>query len=248
MILVLGGTSDSIEICHLLNQYKLSYVVSVTTSYGEELARKCTDNVLLKKLTIEDMVDYIKENNITKIIDATHPYAVEVSSNAIKACEILDIDYLRFERESLINKIDYDNKYIVDNIEEACKVANNLGNNIFIGTGSKNLNLYKEMIKDKNLIARVLPTSEVLINCEKIGFNADNIIAMKGPFSEEMNEVTYRQYKIDLVITKESGSAGGFLEKVNACKRLNIPVIIIKRKGINYPNKVGNIEELKVLL
>ena len=64
MILVLGGTSDSIEICHLLNQYKLSYVVSVTTSYGEELARKCTDNVLLKKLTIEDMVDYIKENNI----------------------------------------------------------------------------------------------------------------------------------------------------------------------------------------
>lgn len=248
MILVLGGTSDSIEICNLLNQYKLCYVVSVTTSYGEELARKCTDSVLLKKLTIEDMVDYIKEHSITKIIDATHPYAVEVSRNAIKACETLEIEYVRFERESLINKIDYDNKYIVEDIEEACKIANNLGNNIFIGTGSKNLHLYKEMIKDKNLIARVLPTSEVLINCEEIGFNADNIIAMKGPFSEEMNEVTYRQYKIDLVITKESGRAGGFLEKVNACKKLNIPVIIIKRKGINYPNKVGSIEELKGLI
>lgn len=248
MILVLGGTSDSIEICNLLNKYKLSYVVSVTTSYGEELARKCTDSVLLKKLTIEDMVNYIKEHSITKIIDATHPYAVEVSRNAIKACETSEIEYLRFERESLINKIDYDNKYIVEDIKEACKVANNLGNNIFIGTGSKNLNLYKEMIKDKNLIARVLPTSEVLINCEEIGFNADNIIAMKGPFSEEMNEVTYRQYKIDLVITKESGRAGGFLEKVNACKKLNIPVIIIKRKDINYPNKVGSIEELKGLI
>ena len=56
MILVLGGTSDSIEICNLLNKHNLSYFVSVTTVYGEELARRCTDKVLLKKLTIEDRI------------------------------------------------------------------------------------------------------------------------------------------------------------------------------------------------
>ena len=98
MILVLGGTSDSIEICNLLNKHNLSYFVSVTTVYGEELARRCTDKVLLKKLTIEDMVDFIKENKIDKVIDATHPYAVEVSTNAIKACELSNIKYIRFER------------------------------------------------------------------------------------------------------------------------------------------------------
>ena len=97
---------------------------------------------------------------------------------------------------------------------------------------------------NKNLITRVLPTSEVLISCENLGFNADNIIAMKGPFTQEMNESTYKQYDIDLVITKESGIAGGFLEKVNACKTLNIPVVIIKRKEMNYPNTIGNIEKL----
>ncbi|WP_455538998.1 precorrin-6A reductase [Terrisporobacter sp.] len=244
MILVLGGTSDSIEICNLLNKYNLSYFVSVTTPYGEELARKCTDKVLLKKLTIEDMIDFIKQNNIEKIIDATHPYAVEVSSNAIKACEILKTKYIRFERESLINQINYDNKYLVETVEQACEVANKIGKNIFIGTGSKNLSIYKELIKNKNLVARVLPTSEVLLSCENLGFNADNIIAMKGPFTEELNESTYRQYNIDLVITKESGVAGGFLEKVNACKTLNIPVVIIKRKEMNYPNTIGTIEKL----
>ena len=67
---------------------------------------------------------------------------------------------------------------------------------------------------------------------------------MKGPFTQEMNESTYKQYDIDLVITKESGIAGGFLEKVNACKKLNIPVVIIKRKEMNYPNTIGNIEKL----
>ena len=248
MILVLGGTSDSIEICNLLNKAKADYAVSVTTTYGEELAKKCTDNVILKKLTLEDMIDYIKINNITKIIDSTHPYAVEVSTNAIKASQITNIKYIRFERESLINEIDYKDKYIVDDIDEACEIANKIGKNIFIGTGSKNLYLYKEKIKNKNLIARVLPTSEVLISCEELGFNADNIIAMKGPFSIEMNEATYKQYNIDLVITKESGKAGGFLEKIQACENLNIPVIIIKRKEMNYPNTIGKMKELIELI
>ena len=244
MILVLGGTSDSLEICNLLNEKNVDYIVSVTTSYGEDLAKKCSNKIILKKLTIEDMVDFINKNSITKMIDATHPYAVEVSTNAIKASQITNIKYLRFERESLINYVDYENKHIVNDINEACEVANKIGHNIFIGTGSKNLYLYKEKIKNKNLIPRVLPTSEVLISCEELGFNADNIIAMKGPFSVEMNESTYKQYNIDLVITKESGLAGGFLEKVQACKNLNIPVIIIKRKEMNYPNTIGKIQDL----
>ena len=244
MILVLGGTSDSIEICNLLNKKKINYAVSVTTSYGEKLAKKCTQNVILRKLTLKDMIYYINENSVTKIIDSTHPYAVEVSNNAIEASQITNINYIRFERESLIKDIDYKNKYIVNDIEEACEIANKIGHNIFIGTGSKNLYLYKEKIKNKNLIPRVLPTSEVLISCEELGFNADNIIAMKGPFSVEMNESTYKQYNIDLVITKESGVAGGFLEKIKACDNLNIPVIIIKRKEMNYPNTVGKIQDL----
>ena len=135
MILVLGGTSDSIEICNLLNKHNLSYFVSVTTAYGKEIASKCTDKVLLKKLTIEDMIEFIKENKIDKVIDATHPYAVEVSTNAMKSCELSNIRYIRFERESLINEIDYDDKYLVETVEEACEVANKVGNNIFIGTG-----------------------------------------------------------------------------------------------------------------
>ena len=194
------------------------------------------------------MVSLIKEKNITQIIDATHPYATVVSSNAIECSKIINIDYVRFERESLIKQIDYENKYVVENIEQACQIANEIGNNIFIGTGSKNLDKYIELIKEKNLIARVLPTSEVLESCERLGLNADNIIAMKGPFSEEMNIATYKQYNIDLLITKESGVAGGFLEKINACKVLNIPVIIISRKKIDYPKVINNIEDIEKII
>ena len=102
-----------------------------------------------------------------------------------------------------------------------------------------------EYMPHRNLIVRVLPTSEVIISCENLGLNADNIIAMKGPFSESINEEMYRHYNIDIVITKESGKSGGFLEKVNACKSLNIPVVIIAREKLKYPYVVNEIEEIE---
>ena len=61
MILVLGGTSDSIHICNKLNDMGLPYIVSVTTEYGRDIAKKATENVFLGKLTKEDMVSLIKE-------------------------------------------------------------------------------------------------------------------------------------------------------------------------------------------
>ena len=198
MILVLGGTSDSLEICDRINKYEdLPYTLSVTTSYGEDLARKHAKNVITGKLTKD---------------------------------------------------ISYENKYIVSSIEEACKIAREKGRNIFIGTGSKNLPKIVELIPDRNLIVRVLPTSDVILSCESVGLNADNIIAMKGPFSQSINEEFYKHYNVDIVVTKESGIAGGFLEKVNACETLQIPVVIITREKINYPLVVNEIDELEKLL
>jgi len=249
MILVLGGTSDSLEICDRINKYKnLPYILSVTTSYGEDLARKYAKNVITGKLAKEDMINFIEQNNINKIIDATHPYAIEVSKNAIQCATELKIDYIRYERKSLIDSINYENKYIVNSIEDACKIAREKGRNIFIGTGSKNLPQIVDFIPDRNLIVRVLPTSDVILSCENLGLNADNIIAMKGPFNQSINEEFYKHYDIDIVITKESGTAGGFLEKVNACEALKIPVVIIAREKINYPIVVNDIDELEKLI
>jgi len=128
MILVLGGTSDSLEICDRLNKNKdLLYILSVTTSYGEDLAKKHAKNVITGKLSEEDMIDFIEKNNINKIIDATHPYAIKVSKNTIKCAKEKNIDYLRYERKSLIEEISYKNKYVVGSVEEACELAREKG-------------------------------------------------------------------------------------------------------------------------
>ncbi|MFQ9311037.1 MAG: cobalt-precorrin-6A reductase [Paraclostridium sordellii] len=245
MILVLGGTSDSTKICTLLNELNRDYIVSVTTDYGANLASKVAKNIIVKRMDKDYMIKFIRDNNINLVIDSTHPYAVEVSKNVIEVIENLSIKYLRFDRKSLLEDLDYKKVIKVKDTKEAYEKANEIGNNIFLGTGSKTIKDFAGNLKDKNIIARVLPTSDVIKMCEDVGLNADNIIAMKGPFSESINEETYKYYNIDLVITKESGIEGGFLEKINAAKKLDIPVIVIVREKLNYPNMVNDISDIK---
>lgn len=247
MILVLGGTSDSINICKLLNDLNKEYIVSVTTKYGSDLVECVAENIVIKRMDLDFMNEFIKSNDIDLIIDSTHPYAVEVSKNAVKTAEIMEVDYIRYERKSLLEEVDYNNIIKVKNTKEAYEKAKIIGGNIFLGTGSKTLKEFVDNLPNKNIIARVLPTSDVIKQCEDIGLNADNIVAMKGPFSESINEEIYNHYNIDLVITKESGREGGFLEKVNAAKNLNIPIIVIVRENLDYPNIVSSINDIKKL-
>lgn len=248
MILVLGGTSDSLKICDRLYELGINdFILSVATEYGKELASSRAKSVVNGKMDKKEMIEFIKENEIRQVIDATHPYAVEVSRNAMDACEGTDIKYIRFERKSLLEKIRYQGEFIVDSIEEACDMVmkNENWENVFIATGSKNLGTYIKLLKSKRVVARVLPTSEVMRSCEAMGLNADNIIGIKGPFSKDINVALLKHAKVDVVITKESGYAGGFLDKIDACYELGIPIIIIKRKTIDYQRVVHDISEIE---
>ena len=136
---------------------------------------------------------------------------------------------------------------MVDTIEEACDMVmkNKNWENVLIATGSKNLATYVKLLKGKKLVARVLPTSEVIRSCEAMGLNADNIIALKGPFSKDINVALLKHSKIEVVITKESGFAGGFIDKIEACEELGLPVIIIRRRTIDYQRMIHSIDEIE---
>ncbi|MFR3686989.1 MAG: precorrin-6A/cobalt-precorrin-6A reductase, partial [Enterococcus sp.] len=73
MILLLGGTSDSLKIAQKLNEAKLVFYLSVVTDYGEDLAAAVTNHVVKGRLSTVEMVEFIKKQQITQLIDATHP-------------------------------------------------------------------------------------------------------------------------------------------------------------------------------
>ena len=73
--------------------------------------------------------------------------------------------------------------------------------------------------------------------CRMLGFEGKNLIAMQGPFSKELNAAMLRQYDCRYLVTKDSGKAGGFEEKIQAATECGaIPVIIgrpVQEKGIS---------------
>ncbi|MBS4749711.1 precorrin-6A reductase [Granulicatella sp. zg-ZJ] len=242
MKLLFGGTSDSTAILGLLNELNISVTTSVVTDYGKHLASKYGQPVIQGRLTAEDMVSFIKENNVDEIIDSTHPFADIVSREAMRAAEMAGVKYMRFER---VATSDLSGAIVVYSTQEAIEVIKDLGHVVYLGTGSKTLPLFVDGLPDKRIIARVLPTSEVLLACEKIGMVADQIDAIKAPFTKECNKELLKRANANVFVTKESGDVGGVRDKIDACLELGIDCVVISRPKVEYPAMVSTIDELR---
>jgi precorrin-6A/cobalt-precorrin-6A reductase len=175
------------------------------------------------------MIDVMQKDGVTKVIDATHPYAVNVSENIKKATTELGIPLeVMPQREELGGKM-AELVTIANNYNDAAEILKTTQGNILLTIGSRNIDTFVEAIDKNRLVARVLPTSDVLLKCETLGILPKNIIAMQGPFKAEMNKAIYESYQIRHMVTKDSGKIGGIEEKILPAIEKGINVIVIKR-------------------
>jgi len=123
-------------------------------------------------------------------------------------------------------------------------------NRILLTIGSKNLDIFVQTIENwqDRLFARILPDTVFIERARNIGFLPANIIAMQGPFSEELNYVILKDFDIDVLVSKASGKMGGLETKIKAAFKLGIPVILIDRPDINYEFFINDYEELETML
>lgn len=241
---VFGGTSDAVQLCQMLESLGFTYSLSVATEAGLETATGLQGKVYPKRLDSSQMAELFITQEITLVIDATHPFAAEVSKNISEATTAMQLPMIRYERPSQIDLLEHPLLIKVTTVEEACIAAQQYGDRVFLTTGSKELAKYKQLLPDKTLIARVLPTVGVIQGCVELGLGIGEIVAMKGPFTQQMNEAMYQFYQPAVVITKESGAEGGYSDKVLPCLALGIPCIVITRPKQQYQRLVSSLNEL----
>lgn len=228
-VLVFGGTSDARFICQILDEHRISYTLSVATAVGEALAGKIGGQIRVGRIDTDGIADWLVSNAVNWVIDASHPYAESLSQNISRACEAVGVTLSRYQRRSELHDLEHPLLHKVANLQAACTVAQKFGPRVLLTTGSKELAAYQQGLPGKTLLARVLPTSEVMAECEALGLGVDNIIALRGPFSAEFNAATYDFCSPDVVITKESGAEGGYLDKVNPALARGIPCVVVTR-------------------
>lgn len=250
MILIMGGTADGRELVRQISAAGYPVIVTTTTEYGAALLHEHgQQHAQAKRLDHIGLTDFIRQHGISTLIDATHPYAEAASRTAMAACADSGCRYLRYERQ-IGNSVDSGTHIIrvADYQQAANWAAAHSQGAILLTTGSKTLPVFINTLGVERLIARVLPTPAVLQQCMDLGLLPWQIIAMQGPFSEETNCALIRQFDVKLLVSKDSGDEGGMREKMAAAAQCSVPVLLIERPLMAYPNCYRRIEEILAAL
>lgn len=226
--IVFAGTTEGYALCEFLAENRVSVYACAATEYGGSLLQENEFlHVSAGRLKTEDMEELFRKEKPEIVLDATHPYAAEVTKNIRTACESAGVLYqriLRPEGEKNSEAI------YVESTEEAAAFLSGTEGNIFLTTGSKELTKFTGIPDYKErLFARVLSIPSVIRSCAELGIEGKHLIGMQGPFSAEINEAMLRQFQCSYLVTKDTGLAGGFPEKMEACQRCGVTPVIIGR-------------------
>lgn len=136
----------------------------------------------------------------------------------------------------------------VNSAAEAATYLESQPGNVFLTTGSKELHVFTERISElRRLFIRVLPSASVITECRNLGMEGKQICAMQGPFSTEMNVAMLKQTKAAFLVTKDTGTTGGYPEKEQAAQQLGVRMVVIRRPeeaGLDFAALLGKLEEV----
>jgi len=222
-VVLFGGTTEGRALSCRLADGGAAVTVCVATEYGaEEQGEHAGVTVLTGRKTAEEMAKLLRGAGLC--VDATHPYAAEASRNIRAACAEAGVPYRRLLRRG--SKAG--EAVFVNSAAEAAAYLRDRAGNILLTTGSKELSAFAALDAAR-LYPRVLPSREGLAACEAAGVPHRNVIAMQGPFTQELNEAILRQFRIAWLVTKDGGAEGGFPEKARAAQAAGAKLIVLRR-------------------
>ena len=245
-IILFSGTTEGRLLSEHLAEKRIAHLLSVATEYGEEVMH---ENALVQvrcgRLAAPEIRALIQEEALL-VVDATHPYATEISRSLQEAARQTGVPYLRVLRKEKADAVHVQSP-VASSKEDACIVPQDSWESfdsaaacadalvdtegkILLTTGVKELLVFarRSQVRER-LIVRVLPTEESIRLCREAGLFGNQILAMQGPFSTNLNRTVIRDKNIRILVTKESGATGGFPEKVEAAKEEGIRLMVIQR-------------------
>lgn len=250
-ILIFAGTTEGRVLAERLCSLQMPCTVCVATQYGGQvMGERPGLTVRTGRMGPEEMRCFIREGDYAAVVDATHPYATLVSKYIRESIQGLSMPYLRLKRDTDMagTMQEEPGRLLYFDSHEACAayLAGTKGN-ILLTTGSRELAVYAGAVSRSRLFVRVIPSIESLQACNACEIVGRQIIAMQGPFLSEMNRALIAQFHIRYLVTKESGTTGGFGEKVEAACAAGILALVIgnpeQNEGVSMEEAVNRLLE-----
>ena len=246
-VFIFSGTTEGRSLATWLASKGVMVHVRVATDYGADVMEP-DDNIDVQVGSCggaEGIARVISENMYEIVVDATHPYATTVSKHIREGCQQAGAEYIRLRRED--SDVSEDDIVTVDTVSDAVDYLKDREGVILAATGSKELDRYTAIPGYRErVVARVLSTMDSVKRAVELGFEGRNLICAQGPFPEDVNYATLRQIDARYLVTKDSGTVGGYEEKVRAARRAGVTVVLVRKpddSGHPYDEVMSMLEQ-----
>lgn len=220
-ILILGGTGEASAVARRL--------VAEGRDVISSLAGRLADGPDLPGRVrvggfggVEGLLNFLRMERITRVIDATHPFAAAMSRHARAACAMAGITLERLERP-LWDRHPGDRWHWADDAAMAARMAPGLGRRILLTVGAQTIGAFTRFGGPYYLV-------RLIEHPGRLPFPHYDLLLGRGPFPYDRELAVMRRFDIDLVVSKASGGAATE-GKIAAARTLGIPVLLLRRPG-----------------
>lgn len=234
-LLILGGTSDATALVGAVAAAGLT----ATLSLAGRVAHPVPSPIPQRTGGFggpEGLASWLRDHQVTHLIDATHPFAAQMSRNAIAASELTGIPMVALTRPAWRAEA-RDHWIHVPDMQAAAAALAGPAQRIFLAIGRQQIDSFTAQPQHHYVLRLVDPPDGPLPLPD-----AEAIVA-RGPFREEDDLALLRDHRIDCVVSKNSGGSGAYA-KIAAARQLHLPVVMIdrpelpKRLELSTPNQV----------
>lgn len=236
VVWLIGGTGEAVTLAHQLASSGIACLVTVTTATAQRAYGEQPDlTVRVGRVDVSALGEFMIAQRVGAVLDASHPFAVEISQGAIAAAQGLNIPYWRYERPELETPPGSGLIQYLPGLGAVLTPEVLAGERVLLTLGYRWLHHFTPWQHQATLFARILPSTIALEAALSAGFTSDRLIALRPPVGLELEAALWQQWQITRVITKASGAPGGEDTKRAIAQRLGISLRILNRPQLNYP-------------
>ena len=173
---------------------------------------------------IDGLVRYLRAQRITQVIDATHPFAAQMSRHAISACAALGIPLLAMERPAW-QASPGDQWLRVADMDAAALALTPQMRRVFLSIGRKQLAAFAPRAADHHFVLRVIDQTDEAL---PLPAARCTLLVARGPFALDDEHALLQHHAIDCIVSKNAGGADTY-SKIAAARELRIPVVMVDR-------------------
>ncbi len=231
-LLILGGTTEASSLALRVARME----VDATLSYAGRVARPMEQPIPTRSGGfggVEGLAAYLRDQGVTHLVDATHPFAARMSANAVEAARLARVPLVALVRPPW-TPVDGDDWRHVPDMSAARDLLGLERKTVFLAIGRQELGAFAD--SPHHYLLRVVDPP-----MERFPLEDYTAVVARGPFDAESDRRLLEEHGVEVIVSKNAGGDGA-RAKLDAARTLGLPVVMVDRPPMPPRPEVATVD------